>query len=259
MPLNIFFNERSLQAQFDSKTLKDGFDELFGCLDIIASCQGLDCRQYYRPNELYNSCLTKDGKTLSLYFDQNKDLKTKFRQKTKSFQKISNSSNEIYLYGKNKYKNSSVGDSYEFDDSLLLNWKLSDFGEPSIDVTKDKVSKTIASFFSQSELRKYFEGKDLLNPIYNLNSSIPPRDDETILADSSVFTPTKHKVQGRTVYVRTGHNEYWYVDNKHAGGSAHLEVFSITSTYQIHVSKIDAINFFRELSKNEKKRTISFD
>lgn len=259
MNLNIFLNEKSLHSQFDSQTIKEAFDELFGCLNIISSCKGVDIKYYYRPHELYNSILTTDKRTLDFYLKQNKELSKNFHLKTKSFQPIGNLSNDTYLYGGIKYINSSVGDSYECDDSLLLNWKLSVFGEPTIDVTKDKISKYIDSFFSQAELRKHFEKGQVLKPEYNSNSSRAPRDEETILKDSSLFTPTNYTVQGRVVYERIGHNEYWYVDNSHAGESAHLEVFSTTSRHQIHVSKIDDVVYYRELSKKERKRTISFD
>lgn len=71
---------------------------------------------------------------------------------------------------------------------------------------------------------------------YDESSKDPPRDQQTILRDSSRFKRTALAVHGRRVYqeVKTGY--YWYVDNLHYGKSAQLELFN---SQGIHLGEAD--------------------
>jgi hypothetical protein len=61
--------------------------------------------------------------------------------------------------------------------------------------------------------------------VYDDNSTYPPRDEQTILSDTSQFIKTSYKYDSRKIYLDKQMGYYWYVDNLHFGKAAHLEVF----------------------------------
>lgn len=83
------------------------------------------------------------------------------------------------------------------------------------------------------ELRSFEEEEDLsawLDEIddesYPTTADGPPRDLQTCLRDLNLFESVpKLLVQGRQVYRHRTSQKLYYIDNMHAGTSAHLEVF----------------------------------
>lgn len=76
--------------------------------------------------------------------------------------------------------------------------------------------------------------------IYGLECEITPNDNQTFLRDKTKFSPTCAKFQNRIVY-QCIDGYYWYVDNKHKGAGAHIEVFG-KNLKHIGTSLIDVEN-----------------
>jgi hypothetical protein len=259
MTFCIYLNEQSLVSQFDSVTARSALRELFGCIDMLSLCKGVKINYSYINELLYNSSFLANHDTLHHYLNRDKGLLMKFRKKTKCFNSIAEFSKPgvSYLYAGKEYIDSTVGEAYEHcNNSLLLNWMSSPFREPKIIVSCDNMPRNVKSFYSVSCLRNYLETQGWLTKVYDINSNVPPRDVETILCDPDLFVQTNQTYDGRKIYERIGEDELWYVDNKHCGPNAHLEVFSKTTRRQIHVSRIDKIDFFRSITKDEHNRTI---
>ena len=64
-----------------------------------------------------------------------------------------------------------------------------------------------------------------LPPEYDTSSTIPPKPEQTVLADVTRFTKTSHRVQGQAVFLEKETGQYWYIDNLHFGEAAEIEVF----------------------------------
>lgn len=154
---------------------------------------------------------------------------------------------------------SVMADAYESDSeemkSILLNLEES-LPNPIVRILKDSnAAKDIHSFSTNDRIVMFFQNIGLLKRYYDTKCSYIPNDSETILSDRNLFTPTDLYNKGARLYERNENkDELWCRDTKHFGSSVHLEVFSRSSNKQIHVSKHDEINFFRDLTKEESKR-----
>lgn len=231
--ISVYLNELSADSQYNGHPWQDGLTELFNCLDLCRGKNG-QISGYYSDN-LFTRPFLYDHTLLTTVLKKDPDFNRKFRLYLKDFSRL----NSDCVLG--KFGADSEG--------ILLNFQYGPF--------PDDVN--IRHFTSSEFLLAYLNSEGLLSPSYNFSSSIPPRDDETILADSSVFLMTRHSFQRRKMYRRLGTNELWYVDNFHYGRDAHIEVFNETTKKQIHVSRIDIIDFFRPLTDEEKARTLIFD
>ena len=62
-------------------------------------------------------------------------------------------------------------------------------------------------------------------PEYGTESKHPPLDEQTCLADRSVFQPTSRLNKDRRVFQKITSGEFYSVDSLHFGAAAELEVF----------------------------------
>lgn len=230
--ISAYLNEQSAVGQFNGHPWQEGLDELLDCLDLIRGLKDVDG---YYSGEIYTRPFLYDKTFFATVLKRNKDLNIKFRHKIEDFSRLSQGDCV------NKFRSDN--------DSILLNFQFS----PYPDDANNRI------FSSSALLLSYLKSKGLISPAYNYNSSIPPRDDETILADGAIFTVTQHSFQHRKIYRRMGTSELWYVDNFHFGRDAHLEVFNKNTKKQIAVSHIDKIDSFRSLTSAEKGRALLFD
>lgn len=131
----------------------------------------------------------------------------------------------------------------------------------TIDINVGDSHKQIPIFCQSNILTEWLQNKGILKRFYDkATMTTRPCDEQTILIDSSLFRPTSYGNKGNRLYERIDKpDEWWCLDRGHRGSSVHLEVFNKNTKKQIHVSDVDKINFFRELTKKEKKRTIKID
>lgn len=231
--ISVYLNELSINSQFNGHPWQDGMTEVFKCLDLCRGKNGQISGFY--SGDIFTRPFLYDYTLLTTVLKKDPDFNRKFRLYLKDFSR-SSSGNLLGLFGNDS-------------DGILLNFQYGPFQD-----------NLVARHFTSSDsLFSYLKSRGLVSHIYDISSSIPPRDDETILADSSVFLLTRHSFQRRKMYQRIGTSELWYVDNFHYGRDAHIEVFNETTKKQINVSRIDKIDFFRPLTDEEKARTLVFD
>ncbi len=166
-----------------------------------------------------------------------------------------------YYIGDKEVSNTTVADSYESKKlgftTILINLN-SSFPSPVVNVQKeDDGNQGIMSYHAVESLTEKLQELELLKAYYDKKSNVRPNDSQTILSDSSLFVPTKYGNRKARLYRRIGReDELWCLDRFHKGNSIHLEVFSESSRKQIAVSCHDEIRFFRDLTREEKNRTL---
>ncbi|MBD2774813.1 hypothetical protein ICL16_22765 [Iningainema sp. BLCCT55] len=101
-------------------------------------------------------------------------------------------------------------------------------------------------------LEHWLEYKLRLSQVeYATYATEPPRDEQTILRDTTRFEKTSFRVQGRIIYCELATGRYWYVDNLHFGEAAHLEVFDKTGNNHLGEADLDGTidNLKRDANK----------
>lgn len=235
---------------------------LLDCLSVLDGCDhtAVTIRKYY-SGMLYAApfshgiCLQNLG---------NKDLKRKFRIALRNAVNWDASPlsqmGAIYLHRDKDVSWSSMSEAYENNNSLLVNLTRSDIDEPVALIEKkgnDYVE--VASYSNASVVIGEVIKSGWRQKTYNLNSSVPPRDEESILADASKFEATEYRFKGRLMYRRKGTDHLCYIDSKHYGGAAHIEEFNEATKKPVQTLKINEDGMHHSLTPNEKQRTLKFD
>lgn len=110
----------------------------------------------------------------------------------------------------------------------LLNFMNSPIpGQQTISIVKnERDNADLLSFSMRRPLDEWLDSVlDFFRFEYPHDAQVPPRDRQTILRDGLRFEATNETRQGRRVYRELTTRYFWYVDNRHFGPSAHLEVF----------------------------------
>ena len=103
-------------------------------------------------------------------------------------------------------------------------------------------------------LNCWLEDKYSLSKLeYPFDTTIPPRDEQTILRETSRFKKTQLRCQSRIIYCELATERYWYIDNLHFGQAAHLEVFDKRGS---HIGEADLQGKI-DTSKQDKNKTIN--
>lgn len=267
MSINTYLNDLSLQLPDDCKW-NEVFDCTMACLQIFSQIK-LD--ENNSLNIVINpDIFTKIGVLPNISFT---NLLRTDRERKKAFTSIYKNAILQFLFPKGlstywvdklDVTGTVIADSYESQKSsnitFLINFN-SNFPTPIVEVVKDKDgTQSIFSYNSAQELTNKLQELKLLPIFYDRKSKIRPNESLTILADKSLFTPTKFGNRNNRLFRRNDKpDELWCLDRLHIGNSIHLEVFSESSKKQIAVSSHDKINFFRKLTESEKNRTLEMN
>jgi hypothetical protein len=122
-----------------------------------------------------------------------------------------------------------------------------------LDIEKDGVGKDVSHAMTTADVFDYLSSRGVTLR-YDRSKYLRVDDMQTVLADSSQFAATQHKIQGRIVYERIGEDEYWYVDNFHKDGSVHLEVFRMSDGSFMGTCDIEDVSKFKAATKKEKAK-----
>lgn len=264
MELFVFINEMSIRQQFTTlEEAQKAFKSFLQLLDSIVKSQ-LDVDVFYDNIKLFERFVTQTHVFENLFSD--KDLKRKYQisrdKYWKSWRKQPiHHSSEFYFCNEECVSDTSVAEACEYtaqytqDCTILLNLQAS-FATPEINVTKGDVSYQVKSIVRLVDIENLLPTHSVT--AYPIDSTVPPRDAQTVLSDPRLFTPTSHYQQGRRIYERIGYNEYWYVDNCHYNGSAHLEFFDKRTLRFLGICQIDDVNKDdRRIRKKDRCRTIN--
>lgn len=260
---NVYINEKSLVGQCaDSASVEHAIVALLDCLSVFDGCdrQLVKVQKYYYGGLYvapvsYGICLQNFG---------NKDLKRKFRLALRDAANWEDSPltqvGAVYLHKGKDVSWSSMSEAYENSSSLLVNLRQGGIGEPVALIEKKGTDIVeVSSFSNGSVVLDRVIKNGWRQQTYDLNSSVPPRDEESILADTRKFELTEHRYKGRLMYRRIGTNNLCYIDSKHFGGAAHIEEFNEATKKPVQTLKINHDSVHHELTPNERQRTLRFD
>jgi hypothetical protein len=92
-------------------------------------------------------------------------------------------------------------------------------------------------------------------PAYAPDAPDPPRDEQTCLADRTVYEYTgRSSAHDRKIYKHKTNRQLYYVDNFHNGAAAHLEVFDKTGAKHLGEASLKGV-----LDKSKAKKGRSID
>jgi len=260
---NVYINEKSFNGQnSDVASVEKAVVSLLECLSVLGGCNpSAVCIRKYYSRLLYTASLSHDFCIQNM---GNKDLKRKFKLALRGAVSWEDSPlsqvGAAYLHKGKDVSWSSMSESYENTLPLLVNLCRSDVEEPVALIEKKGVgSVKVASYSDASVVIREAIKSGWRQQTYNYDSSVPPRDEESILADASKFEATEHRYKGRQMYKRKGTNNLCYIDSKHFGDAAHIEEFNEVTKRLVRTLKINDDSVHHELTFNEKRRTLKFE
>jgi hypothetical protein len=125
--------------------------------------------------------------------------------------------------------------------------------EPALVLKNEEEEIFLDSFDQQESFDKWLEKifpSVSTDTEYSIDSTDPPKDEQTILRDASRFTQTNKCCQGRQIYKELTTGRFWYVDNEHFGRAAHLEVYDKRRN---HIGKASLEGDLKPDTKKRKK------
>lgn len=264
--VNIYINERSIEGQY----CNDFGERISKVIQNVRTLQAnvLGGVTVYVAKSIYDCAVCNAGQVnFSTFLSRNNERKKQFQlmlQKA-TIKDIPYNNDDMYSYGQLYVDNSSMSVAYEekvpgANKQLLLNFGVDLFPDGNLLIEKNLADgRVVHGAFETNHIGEWLRVENILG-VYTKDTPVRTIDEQTILSDTTLFTPTNHYVQGRRVYKRIGMPEYWYADNGHTGGSAHLEVFQSSDMHFKGTCHIDDINTFVKASKKKRDaRTISFD
>ena len=267
MKVTVYINEESFQGQLGSG-VSDAINNLLAVVNTLASNQGVEISVLTSSTIFSKQVCSQTGLMLAQLNKADHDLFMQFKgmlDKAKYWDKDKPVQNPtaLYLYRKLEVNGTSVAEARESveagTETMLVSVPGTVYAGKMLDVLKDGVAKGVPHALTTADVFDYLAGKGVALK-YDRSKFLRLDDMQTVLADTTQFAETKHKVQGRTVYERKGKDEYWYVDNFHKDGSVHLEVFRMSDGVFLGTCDIEDVNKFKAASKKEaaKKNPLKF-
>ncbi|MEH2276622.1 MAG: hypothetical protein V7K40_17980 [Nostoc sp.] len=282
--MEIFINEVSLEGQFLTEAEFRDAIKIFNSIFELINQKIKDRELYKEDNNIYAKYEAIKGDSFNASLNQLKDksLKTAFinivfnKSNPKQWRTEQlHYSEDLFdcLTINNDYKN--IGDTSLAEvaerksqnsnrEYLLVNFINSSFQITHpliincclITVIKHNVEDNqicIDGVDSKQALEYWLENKLNLSSLeYSLDASEPPRDEETLLRDTTIFKKTSFRYGGRFIYCELTTSQYWYVDSLHDGKAAHLEVFDKRG---FHLGEADLQGNI-DTAKKDKDKTI---
>lgn len=261
MRIVVCINEESLQGQL-CNNVADAINNLLGVINALASNRGIELsiitssaifsKQVCVGTGLTQAQLDKADHDLFMAFKGMLD-KGKYWDKDVPLQ----ISSAYYLYKQHSVNSTSVAEARELvdlgEEAMIISFPGSNYTGTILSVEKDGIRKDIPHAMSTTGLFDILAGKGIVLK-YDRTKYLRPDDKQTILSDATQFEETAYRVQGRTVYERIGKDEYWYVDNLHKDGSAHLEVYRVSDGLFLGTCDIEDVTKFKMASQRERAK-----
>lgn len=267
MKVTVYINEDSFQGQLCGG-VNDAINNLLAVVNTLASNYGVEVSVLTSSAIFSKQVCSQTGLMLAQLSKTDHDLFVQFKgmlDKARYWDKDVplQSPTALYLYRKQKVNETSVAEAREYVDAGAETMVISVLGTAyagkTLNIEKDGVAKGVPHALTTADVFDYLTSKGIALR-YDRSKYLRVDDMQTVLADSSQFAATRHKVQGRTVYERIGEDEYWYVDNFHKDGSVHLEVFRMSDGKFMGTCDIEDMNKFKAATKKEaaKKEPLKF-
>lgn len=265
--MQVFINESSLHSQYHSiKEYHDALKDVINSLNIL---QAVKISQVHNATCLYYM-YGFSTTNLSTVLKNNTDLSLRFKdaiQKNniKPWERI-HQYDIPYLFNEVDYNGCSIAEFAErklVDTTIkgfLLNFSNSIFNSfPTIQVIKGQTANVSLTCINDSSLiLDWLVENGYINESipYDISSSLPPTDSQTVLNDSANFESTTYpKNNGRKVYRRKNTSQLWVVDGsiRHANSKAHIEVFDEGTKNHIGTSLYNVVNLDVNHMKDNRK------
>lgn len=261
MKITVYINEESLQGQLCA-CASEAIGNLMAVINTLASNHGVEVSVLTSSAIFSKQVCSQTGLMLAQLNKADHDLFMQFKgmlDKAKYWDKEvpMQSPAALYLYRKQKVNGSSVAEAWETietgSESMVVSVPGTNYVGQTLPVEKDGREKDVPHAMTTADVFDFLVGKGIALK-YDRSKFLRVDDMQTVLADTTQFAETNHKVQGRTVYERIGKGEYWYVDNFHKDGSVHLEVFRMSDGSFIGTCDIEDVNKFKMASKRDKAK-----
>ena len=262
MKIAVYINEESFQGQLCGN-VTDVINNLLAVINTLASNHGVEISVLTSSAIFSKQVCSQTGLILAQLSKSDHDLFMQFKgmlDKAKYWDKDVpvQSSAALYLYKKQKVNGTSVAEARESvetgAEAMVVSVQGTAYTGKRLDIEKDGVAKGVTHAITTADVFDYLTSKGIALR-YDRSKFLRVDDMQTVLADTSQFAATQHKVQqGRTVYERIGKDEYWYVDNFHKDGSVHIEVFRMSDGTFKGTCDIEDVNKFRMATKKEKAK-----
>ena len=267
MKIAVYINEESLQGQLCGNVF-EAVNNLLAVINALSSNLSVEVSVLTSSAIFSKQVCAGTGLTLAQLSKTDHDLFLQFKgilDKAKYWDKDKPAQNPmaLYVYKKQNVNGTSVAEARESiesgTDTMVVSVPGTVYTGKVLDIKKDGAGKDVPHAMMTKDVFDYLTSKGVALR-YDRSKYLRVDDMQTILADSSQFAATQHKVQGRTVYERIGEGEYWYVDNFHKDGSVHLEVFRMSDGVFLGTCDIEDVNKFKSATKKEaaKKEPLKF-
>lgn len=261
MKVTVYINEESFQGQLCGGE-SDAINNLLAVVNTLASNHGVEVSVLTSSAIFSKQVCSQTGLMLAQLSKTDHDLFLQFKgmlDKARYWDKDVSVQNPaaLYLYRNQKVDGTSVAEARESveagAESMVVSVPGTAYTGKTLDIEKDGVAKGVPHALTTTDVFDYLTSKGIALR-YDRSKYLRVDDMQTVLADSSQFAATQHKVQGRTVYERIGEDEYWYVDNFHKDGSVHLEVFRMSDGSFMGTCDIEDVNKFKAATRKEKAK-----
>lgn len=267
MKVIVYINEESFQGQLGGRVC-DAINNLLAVVNTFASNHGVEVSVLTSSSIFSKQVCTQTGLILAQLSKADHDLFLLFKgmlDKAKYWDKGTPAQSPMahYLYRKQKVNGTSVAEARESVETgvetMVVSVPGTAYTGKTLDIEKDGSAKDVAHALTTKDVLDYLKSNGIVLR-YDRSKFLRVDDMQTVLADARQFVATQHKVQGRTVYERKGKDEYWYVDNFHKDGSAHIEVFRMSDGVFLGTCDIEDVSKFKAASKREmaKKEPLKF-
>lgn len=212
--LNTYIYDQSLIGQYKTEAeSKEAIFEILSMVSLLMDTQNVNVSVFYDRSALFQAMMTAEL-IFGVVLDRNRDLKLLWNFK------------RMQLLSSDIVNNVAYGDALAQRNVGLLCFSGAPFGEPCVALGNQdgKSVLNVKSWVSTDSLVSFLHDQHWIRT-YSDATKYPPRDEQTILSDTSLFILTPLFNHKRHVYERIGKDEYWCCDNFHSGRSAELEVF----------------------------------
>ena len=233
MSLNAYINDASLVGQFQPMNSVEAIGNVREMVSFLR--KNPHCALYWNSSALFGA-MVEQGRTFGQIMDTHRDLKSYWRTLT---------CNHVDSTVQSAADNTASG-----IDAGLISFILSPFSEPTTACGTQNIDVRV--FLNKDSLSAYLLQHHYLLVDYPDDATYPPRDEQTILSDTSLFELTARINRHRKVYRRLDKDEWWCADNQHHGADAELEVFQMSDGKHIATCGIKNIATYHP-DGNEKK------
>lgn len=231
--LKTYVYDRFMEGQFVSEDdARNAITELLAMVSLLMDTQNVNVTILYKRQSLYQAMATAQL-MFGAILDRNRDLKRLWELK------------RMQLLSDDLVDNAAYADAAAGKQVGLLCFRESHYGEPLVALSNqnDEKTRNVSAWVLVDNLSAFLYKNHWLRT-YSDATKYVPRDEQTILADTSLFRLTTHHNHKRKVYERIGKDEYWCCDNFHTGRSAELEVFRKSDLKHIGTCGLFDINTF---------------